>query len=155
MRAFGRVRLSAARRRSSNAATTRHATALPIPDVLMSVMTIFDRAALPVALLCVGAGLVVTLGRSRTLALCATTFLKLFYMPAVASALAFYLGVGGVPFVVVMIFAASPASPASYVLARQLGGDAPLMAATLTAETIIAAFTLPPILAWATSVGAT
>ena len=59
------------------------------------------------------------------------------------------------PFVMFSGGSVKAAIMVSYVLARQLGGDAPLMAATLTAETIIAAFTLPPILAWAIRVGAT
>jgi hypothetical protein len=48
------------------------------------------------------------------------------------------------------MFAALPASPAAYVLARQLGGDAPLMAAVITAEVLLAVVTVPAILAWAT-----
>ena len=48
-----------------------------------------------------------------------------------------------------VISAALPASPSSYVLASQMGGDAPLMAGILTAQTILAALTIPPILYWA------
>jgi predicted permease len=45
-----------------------------------------------------------------------------------------------------IMFAAMPASPAAYVLARQLGGDAPLMAGILTIQTAAAAITLPVVL---------
>ena len=48
----------------------------------------------------------------------------------------------------VVLWAALPTSAASYILARQLGGDAPLMAAGITATTVVAAFTMPLMLGW-------
>jgi hypothetical protein len=36
-----------------------------------------------------------------------------------------------------------PSAPAAYVLARELGGDAPLMAGLVTATTLIALVTIP------------
>ena len=127
-----------------------NALAVPVPAIAMAAMKILAGAALPLALLCVGAGLVVALGRARTVALCAATVLKLAVMPAIAVGLATAAGLTGLPYAVVIMFSALPASPASYVLARQLGGDAPLMAATLTAQIVLSAVTLPVILAWAT-----
>jgi malonate transporter len=124
---------------------------LPIPDVLNSVLVILERATLPVALLCVGAGLILGLGRARIAAIFATCGLKLLIMPALGVGAALLLGMTGVPFAVIVLFTATPASATSYVLASQMGGDAPLMAGILTAETILAALTIPPILLWATT----
>jgi predicted permease len=45
------------------------------------------------------------------------------------------------------MWAAMPTSAASYVLSRQLGGDASLMAAGITVQTVLAAATLPLMLA--------
>jgi malonate transporter len=39
--------------------------------------------------------------------------------------------------------AAVPASSSAYVLARQMGGDAPLLAQIITLQTILAALTMP------------
>ena len=39
--------------------------------------------------------------------------------------------------------AALPPAPTSYVLARQMGGDAPLVAAMLSVQTLAAAVVLP------------
>lgn len=128
-----------------------NATSLPLPAVVQSVLLILDRATLPVALLCVGAGLVVGLGRARIAAVFATSALKLVIMPAIGIGAAYLIGVTGVPFAVIALFTATPASATSYVLAGQMGGDAPLMAGILTAETVFAALTIPPILLWATS----
>ena len=128
-----------------------NATSLPLPDIVMSVLTILDRATLPVALLCVGAGLVIGLGKQRIAAVFTTCILKLLVMPAIGVGAAYLIGVTGVPFAVIALFTATPASATSYVLASQMGGDAPLMAGILTAETILAAVTIPPILLWATT----
>ena len=45
---------------------------------------------------------------------------------------------------------AVPAASNSYILARQLGGDAPLMAQILTLETMLAAVTMPVAIAFVT-----
>jgi predicted permease len=42
-----------------------------------------------------------------------------------------------------VVFQAQPAATASYVLARQLGGDADLMASIVTAQTLLAFAVLP------------
>ncbi len=40
-------------------------------------------------------------------------------------------------------YAALPCSPSAYVLARQMGGDAPMMAGIISLQTILAAITMP------------
>ena len=52
-------------------------------------------------------------------------------------------GVSGVELTVVLIASAVPTASASYILARQYGGDAPLMAEILTMQTVLALLTLP------------
>ena len=126
-----------------------NASGLPLPGWLMATMSIIGGAALPIALLCVGAALILRFDSARVIGLAVTCVLKLLIMPVVGAALAIYFGLESVAFVVVMLFAATPASPASYVLARQLGGDAPLMAAILSLETLLAAITIPVIVYWA------
>lgn len=118
------------------------------PDWAMDTLGILAKAALPLALLCVGAGLDLSVGRRRSGVMALTCVLKLAVMPAAAWAIAHGLGITGLTFSVVIMFAAMPASPAAYVLARQLGGDAPLMAGILTVQTAMAAVTLPVVLAW-------
>ena len=73
-------------------------------------------------------------------------------MPASAALIMSFTGLTGLTFVIVMLFATCPASPASYVLARQLGGDAPLMAAILTIQTLLSAIAIPIVLNWATEI---
>jgi predicted permease len=51
-------------------------------------------------------------------------------MPVLTVALAVWFGVTGTNLAIVAACAAVPTSPSAYVLARQMGGDAPLLAQT-------------------------
>ncbi len=126
--------------------TALNARGQPVPGWMMGVLGILAGAALPLALLCVGAGLDLTPGRSRTSAVAVTCVLKLAVAPALAWAIAQAMGLSGAALAVAVLMAATPASPASYVLARQLGGDAGLMAGIITAETALSMLTLSVIL---------
>jgi predicted permease len=72
-----------------------------------------------------------------------TCLLKLLIMPAIAISIALALGLTGANLTVVACCTAVPAASNSYILARQLGGDAPLMAQIITVETVLAVFTMP------------
>ena len=62
-------------------------------------------------------------------------------------ALAVWFGVTGSNLAIVAACAAVPTSPSAYVLARQMGGDAPLLAQIITLQTILAAITMPIVIA--------
>jgi predicted permease len=64
-------------------------------------------------------------------------------MPAIAIAVARTAGLAGADLLVTACCASVPAASNSYILARQMGGDAPLMAQILTFETVLAAITIP------------
>ncbi len=121
---------------------------LPQPAWAMGVLAILGKAALPLALLCVGAGLDLAPGKTRHGIILIACVLKLAVMPAVAWALGDLFGLTGLGLAVTMMMAATPASPATYVLARQLGGDAELMAGIITAETALSVVSLSIVLAW-------
>jgi malonate transporter and related proteins len=63
-------------------------------------------------------------------------------MPLLAFLLARWFELSGEGLAVVVICAAVPTSPSAYVLARQMGGDAPLLAQIITLQTILAAITM-------------
>jgi predicted permease len=67
-------------------------------------------------------------------------------MPAIAVGIGHACGLSGTNLSVVACCASVPASSNSYVLARQMGGNAPLMAQILTFETALAAITMPIVL---------
>jgi hypothetical protein len=62
-----------------------------------------------------------------------------------------WFGVSGTGLVIVAVCSAVPTAPSAYVLARQMGGDAPLLAQIITLQTILAAITMPIAIAFVTS----
>ena len=114
-----------------------------IPGPLDPVLEIVGRAALPMALLAVGAGLDFRATRSAGGLVVAGTAIRLLGMPALVLAAAWLAGLDGMAATALLLYACLPDSPAAYVLARQMGGDAALMAALITATTLAAAVTIP------------
>jgi len=96
------------------------------------VVVVLSQASLPLGLLCVGAGLHLRgLTGDRT-AVAMASLIKLLILPGLALLLGLILGLKQEFAAVTLIFAALPCGPAAYVLARQLGGDTPLMAKIIT-----------------------
>jgi len=123
---------------------------IPLPPVISPMLDILGHAALPISLLSVGAGLNFRhLAANRTVALKAS-MLKLLVLPALTWVFAAAQGVHGLPFQMVVLYACLSGSAASYVLAREMGGDAPLMAGIITATTLVAMLTMP---AWILAAG--
>ncbi|WP_372491099.1 AEC family transporter, partial [Falsiroseomonas oryziterrae] len=77
----------------------------------------------------------------------ATAVLKLAVVPAVTWAVCTAAGVGPLATGVAVLFMALPTASTSYVMARAMGGNAPLMAAITSNQHILAAATLP-VWAW-------
>jgi malonate transporter len=116
---------------------------LPLPRVWHEVAEALGRSSLAIGLLVTGAGLHLEALFRPSAAAALTVFLKLILMPVVAVALALQFGVSGPNLAVVVTCSSVPTSSSAYVLARQMGGDAPLLAQIITLQTIIAALTMP------------
>jgi hypothetical protein len=119
---------------------------LPIPKAVAATIDLVGKAALPLGLLAVGASLDLGHARERPAPIAAATLLKLLVMPLLVAAGALALGVAGTAKTAALICAAVPGASSSYILARQLGGDAPLMANITTAQTLAAMLTMPVML---------
>ena len=116
---------------------------VPLPRIWHEVADALGRCSLAIGLLVTGAGLHLDgLFRPSTAAGLGV-FLKLILMPMLAVALALWFGLSGQNLVIVTACSAVPASSSAYVLARQMGGDAPLLAQIITLQTILAAITMP------------
>ncbi len=127
-----------------------NAAGLGLPPVVAPLLDILGRAALPVGLMAVGAGLSWAALRAAGRLVALTTVLKLGVLPLVTLALGRLLGLDGLTATVCLIYAALPGSASSYVLARQMGGDEKLIAGIITATTVAAAATMP---LWVTVAG--
>ena len=116
---------------------------IPLPHIWHEVADALGRASLAIGLLVTGAGL--QLGGFLRPSIAATlgVVLKLIVMPVLAIGLALAFGLSGANLVIVAACSAVPTSPSSYVMARQMGGDAPLLAQIITLQTIFAAATMP------------
>ncbi len=72
--------------------------------------------------------------------------LKLLVLPILTAAACGMLAVSPVAAFVAILFNATPTSPVAFILSRQLGGDARLMAGIIAAQTACAMVTLPLVL---------
>jgi predicted permease len=118
------------------------------PQAVTGYVDTLGRASLAAGLLVVGAAL--DLRRlARPQAVHALSMaLKLVALPVVAATLASRFGVGALDLAVTVTASSVPTSSAAYVLAKQMGGDAQLMAEMITLQTL-AAFLTMPVAIWA------
>ena len=126
-------------------------THLPLPKIWYEVAEALGRSSLGIGLLVTGAGLQLQGMFRPSLAASVTVFLKLVLMPVLAIALALWFGISGSSLVIVAACSAVPTSSSAYVMARQMGGDAPLLAQIITLQTIFAALTMPIVIALVTT----
>lgn len=118
-----------------------------LPGGITQGLELVGRAALPLGLLAIGAGLnFEAIDRARK-AVALSVVLKLLVGPLVAALICLAFGVEGTARTVAIIGCAVPTAASSYILARQLGGDSVLMAGIITAQTLAALLTLPVMLA--------
>jgi predicted permease len=121
---------------------------LPVeaPEVVLAVLDPLAAAALPVGLLCVGAGLRRIELRTHAVGLAVASVAKLIILPGLTLAALVVLGVSGPVALIALVFCSIGTASTSYVLARQLGGDASLMAALIAFQTVASFVTLPLVL---------
>ena len=119
---------------------------LELPAMALQVLDMIGRGALGLALLTVGAGLRVGSVVKEWQPVALAVILKLVAMPALMALTLWLMGVHGEAFAVVLLCGAVPTGSGAYVLARKLGGDAPMVANMLTVQVIAAVLTIPLVL---------
>ncbi len=122
------------------------ASGLGLPAGIEPTVKALGQAALPLGLLCVGAALGGARLGQQVRPLMAASAFKFLVMPLTTWGLCRLLGLGGQAAVVAVLFQALPTASSSYVMARQMGGNAPLMATIIALQTVLAAATLPLVL---------
>lgn len=116
----------------------------PIP-VLHDMTTMLGAVALPLMLLCVGAGLRLRGLKAQLAPMGIATAGKYLLFPAAVLGLGY--GIDGPSLAILLIFAAVPTAPSSSALAAETGGDVALMNTIVTAQTALAFVTVPLTLA--------
>ncbi|MBC7951983.1 MAG: AEC family transporter [Rhodospirillaceae bacterium] len=119
-----------------------NASGLGLPPIIGPFLKVLGQASLALGLLAVGAGLEIKAIRETGPAVTLTILARLVLSPALVAALAWMMDLRGLALAVCVLYGGLPVAPNAYVLARQLGGDARLMAAIITLSTLAAAVTL-------------
>ncbi|MDB5413230.1 MAG: hypothetical protein JWR10_1565 [Rubritepida sp.] len=114
-----------------------------LPSGVKPLMEALGRASVALGLLAVGAALSVEAMADRLPLQLVTAALKLVVVPAMTLVLCVCLGLDGLSTAMAVLFMALPTAATSYVMARAMGGDAPLMAAITSTEHFLAVISLP------------
>jgi len=121
---------------------------LPVPAPVGHFLGRLAEAAIALGLLAVGAALKLrgTLGNSGGGGRGAAAYflaVKLLAMPMIALLAARWVGLSGVHFDVVMVFAALPTASSAYILTQRMGGDGARVAWLISASTLLGMVSLP------------
>lgn len=119
---------------------------LGLPPALAPALATLGAASLPLGLLCVGAALEFGAARQWLAPVAAASVMKFLAMPAATLALALAFGLEGPARTTALLFQVLPTASSAYILARQLGGDAPLMAGITAVQTVLALAAIPLVL---------
>ena len=119
------------------------AFSVEIPEQLDLSIDLLGRGAIALGLLAAGAGVdMAALGRAGLKTL-AWSLVRLFGLPILAIGFALVFGLSGLALAIAVISASVPTATSSYILARQLGGDAPLAANLIAMQTVLSMITMP------------
>lgn len=116
---------------------------LSLPLGIAPVFKMLGSMAAPMGLLTVGAGLQWEAARAGGRAVGLACALKLLIYPVVLYVLSRLWALGPLETKILVLWGTMPTASASYILARQMGGDAPLAAAIVTVSTLFAFITVP------------
>lgn len=116
---------------------------IEIPELLDLTIDLLGQGTIALGLLAAGAGMdIAALGRSGVKTV-TWSLVRLIGLPLLAISGGIALGVSGTSLAIITISAAVPTATSSYILARQLGGDAPLAANLIAMQTVLSVATMP------------
>lgn len=119
---------------------------VPKIPVVMSTIDLLSTAALTMGLVVAGAGLSFGYVHSRRWLIAGVSAVKLLVLPVLMWGLCRLAGGDETAQGVALLVGSAPGAAASYVLARQMGGDAPLMAGIVAFTTAASLVTIPLLL---------
>ena len=116
---------------------------VPVPLFVSQGFDMLGNAALPLLLLCIGASLHIAGFRGHIKPLVMASIAKVIVFPGLLVGCGLYFDVGATALLVLAAIGASPTASSSFALAKELGGDADLMAEIISLQTLIAAISMP------------
>ncbi len=114
---------------------------LSLPLVAGRCLDILDGLALPLSLLLIGASLSFDLMRSRMILLLSSGIMKLVLLPGLGFGLYHLMGLSPQNFIPGLIVLASPTATITYVMAKEMNGDAEFAVAAISLSTLFSAIT--------------
>ena len=112
-----------------------------MPVVVGRTLDILKALSLPMALLLIGASLSLETLRFRAVSLTFSLMIKLIILPGMGLVFFFWQDVSSEEFLPALILLASPTATISYVMAKEMGGDADFAVAAISASTLMSAIT--------------
>jgi predicted permease len=113
-----------------------------LPGFVNRALDSLGAAAVPIALLCIGGSLAITPLRGRRSWIIAAALLKVAVLPFLAYGLGRVAGLGPGELRIAMVLAACPTAAASFVMAKQMGGDEALASGSIALSTVLSALSL-------------
>lgn len=117
------------------------ALGLSLPEVLERTLTMLSNMALPTALLLIGASLSFEVVSDHLQALAAVNLIKLVAMPAMGWLFYRLAGLPAEMFTSGLIILGAPTATLTYVMAKEIGGDAEFAVAAISFGTLLSALT--------------
>ncbi|WP_305046234.1 AEC family transporter [Geoalkalibacter sp.] len=114
---------------------------LPMPLILERTLRIATGMSLPLALLAIGGSFALDRLRGDLLRAFLAAGIKLVWLPLLAGGILLLFGVRGEDLAIGVLFAATPAATATYIMAHQMKGDAELAGAIVMLSTLLSALT--------------
>lgn len=112
---------------------------ISLPISISNIFKILSEAALPLGLLSIGYALVLKDMKNVKKDLFISSFAKFMILPIFIYTLGNLFDLNETMIAVLVLFSLLPTAPSSFILARQLGGDLPLMTTIITVQTLASA----------------
>lgn len=109
---------------------------LYIPAPILDSLKILSSATLPLGLLCVGVGLEFKMSVYDAKDIIVSSIFKFVVYSLIVVALVSFIDLTKLEYQVLMLFSAMPTATSAYILAKQLGGNAKVMASIITFQTL-------------------
>jgi predicted permease len=121
-----------------------------LPLFLQCALQSLGTAAVPLALLCIGGSLVMVPLRGKMSWIVAAALMKTAVLPALVFLITRAVGLDVMEQRIALVLASCPTAAASFVMARQMGGDEALASGSIALSTFLSAFSLAAAL-WLTT----
>lgn len=114
-----------------------------LPSFLSTTIEVLADGALVTGTLTVGAALTFSIAKRDIGAVLAASTLKLLILPGLTLLMAGMVGITGTLLLGLLLVAATPPAPSTYVMASKMGGNGELMTSIIVAQTLLSAGTIP------------